>query len=64
LFLFCVSFSFLILFSPMVASIHAAQTLLLTRTPALPSIHWILDMSQCLKFRAYMSVEMHPHQQI
>jgi hypothetical protein len=52
--LFCFSFSCsfltLILFSPMIASIHTAQTLLLIRTDAPPSIHRILDMNQYSKF--------------
>jgi hypothetical protein len=51
---------FLILFSPMVVSIHAAQTLPSTRTDAPHSIHWILDMNQWPKFGPRMSVEMHP----
>jgi hypothetical protein len=48
--LFLFAFSFLILFSPIVVSVHAAQTLPLTQTDAPPSIHWILDMNQCSKF--------------
>jgi hypothetical protein len=49
-FSFSCSFLILVLFSSMVASVHAAQTLPLTRTHVHPSIRWILDMNQCSKF--------------
>jgi hypothetical protein len=60
--LFAFSFLIFVLFSPIVASVHATQTLPLSQTNAPPSIHWILDMYQCLQFEPHMSMEMHPQQ--